>query len=138
MKEEGPGDVSQPPQEKEKPTVSVSVMADSPATPATPSGGDQKEAEQEERGEVEETPVRLARTARKTPQRSRHRKTTAIINLLSKCCLFIIQGLVRERRKMMGLRWRAQTQRKRFHHQPRPQPYQVHHPLSRKKINKLA
>ena len=94
MKEEGPGDVSQPPQEKEKPAVSVSVMADSPATPATPSSGDQKEAEQEERGEVEETPVRIARTARKTPQRSRHRKTTAII----KQVLFIYHSGSRKRK----------------------------------------
>ena len=71
MKEESALNVSQPPsQEREKPTASVSVVADSPATPATPISGE-REAEPEEGGEVEETPVRAARTARKTLQRSK-------------------------------------------------------------------
>ena len=76
VKEESTPDVSQLPQEKEKPAASMSVTADSPATPATPSG--QKEAEQEEGGEMEETPVRAARTAKKTPQRSRGIKVLTV------------------------------------------------------------
>ena len=68
MKEEGTPSVSQAVQEKEKTVPSASVVADSQVTPAAPSG--QKEGEQEE-AEMEETPVKAARTARKTPQRSR-------------------------------------------------------------------
>ena len=50
------------PQEKDKPTASTAA-----ASPATPS--QQKETEQDE-GEMEETPVKATRTARKTLQRS--------------------------------------------------------------------
>ena len=89
MKEEGSPDVSQPPQDKEKPTALMSVAADSPATPVTPSG--QKEAEQEEGGEMEETPVRAARTSRKTPQRSRGNKSSCTICLMIVIC-FIRAG----------------------------------------------
>ena len=89
VKEESGPDVSQPPQEKEKPAASVSVAADSPATPATPSG--QKEAEQEEGGEMEETPVRSARTTRKTPQRSRGIKVPSVQHSdHGSCFLFVL------------------------------------------------
>lgn len=76
MKEESTLDVGQPlPQEKEKPAASVSVVADSQSTPAMPIGGE-REAEPEEGGEMEETPVRVARTARKTFQRSKGSTST--------------------------------------------------------------
>ena len=48
-------------QEKEKVAVSTSVRAASPATPSQ---------QREEEGEMEETPVKTTRTAKKTPQRS--------------------------------------------------------------------
>jgi hypothetical protein len=98
MKEESTFDVSQPPsQEKEKPVASVSVIADSPATPATPISGE-KEAEPEDGGEMEETPVRAARTARKTPQRSRGRGENSGYFFNFDYCLFIFHLGSRKRK----------------------------------------